>query len=234
MTQSKRIKDLRSTMLSYETRIDPEGNSKAVVVKHIPFGFFEKELLNYFLQFGTVQRVRTGNHKGWAFVLFTNYEVAQLAAEAMDGYLMFEKRLECGFLTYVAQNMFIPGKVIKNKDFPSCLRKGPRIIPPPLKNATRKRHAKKLNKIQSGWCEEAAKKRLLKNIEIRGSEFAKLGYQLPPIVGLSETKQVMPVISKTSPVKAEVIKSDDAKNQVSSKRSKKLKKSFIARKTTND
>ncbi|KAK6101657.1 RNA recognition motif family protein [Brugia pahangi] len=218
MTQSKRIKDLRSTMLSYETRIDPEGNSKAVVVKHIPFGFFEKELLNYFLQFGTVQR--TGNHKGWAFVLFTNYEVAQLAAEAMDGYLMFEKRLEC--------------KVIKNKDFPSCLRKGPRIIPPPLKNATRKRHAKKLNKIQSGWCEEAAKKRLLKNIEIRGSEFAKLGYQLPPIVGLSETKQVMPVISKTSPVKAEVIKSDDAKNQVSSKRSKKLKKSFIARKTTND
>lgn len=206
MTQSKRIEDLRSTMLSYETGIDPEGNSKAVVVKHIPFGFFEKELLNYFLQFGTVQRVRvarnkkTGNHKGWAFVLFTNYEVAQLAAEAMDGYLMFEKRLEC--------------KVIKNKDFPSCLRKGPRIIPPPLKNATRKRHAKKLNKIQSGWCEEAAKKRLLKNIEIRGSEFAKLGYQLPPIVGLSETKQVMPVINKRSPVKAEVIKSDDAKNQV--------------------
>ncbi|VDO27803.1 Uncharacterized protein BM_BM5527 [Brugia malayi] len=198
MTQSKRIEDLRSTMLSYETGIDPEGNSKAVVVKHIPFGFFEKELLNYFLQFGTVQR--TGNHKGWAFVLFTNYEVAQLAAEAMDGYLMFEKRLEC--------------KVIKNKDFPSCLRKGPRIIPPPLKNATRKRHAKKLNKIQSGWCEEAAKKRLLKNIEIRGSEFAKLGYQLPPIVGLSETKQVMPVINKRSPVKAEVIKSDDAKNQV--------------------
>lgn len=41
---------------------------------------------------------QTGNHKGWAFVLFTDYEVAQLAAEAMDGYLMFEKRLECGSL----------------------------------------------------------------------------------------------------------------------------------------
>ncbi|EJW77877.1 hypothetical protein WUBG_11214 [Wuchereria bancrofti] len=226
MTESKGIKDLRSKMLSYETGIDPEGNSKAVLVRHIPFGFFEKELLNYFLQFGTVQRVRvarnkkTGNHKGWAFVLFTNYEVAQLAAEAMDGYLMFEKRLEC--------------KVIKNKDFPSCLRKGPRIIPPPLKNATRKRHAKKLNKIQSGWCEEAAKKRLLKNMEIRGSEFAKLGYQLPPIIGLSETKQIIPVISKTIPMKAEVIKSDDTKSQVPSKRSRKLKKSFTARKTTTD
>uniref|UniRef100_A0AAF5PPA2 RRM domain-containing protein n=1 Tax=Wuchereria bancrofti TaxID=6293 RepID=A0AAF5PPA2_WUCBA len=218
MTESKGIKDLRSKMLSYETGIDPEGNSKAVLVRHIPFGFFEKELLNYFLQFGTVQR--TGNHKGWAFVLFTNYEVAQLAAEAMDGYLMFEKRLEC--------------KVIKNKDFPSCLRKGPRIIPPPLKNATRKRHAKKLNKIQSGWCEEAAKKRLLKNMEIRGSEFAKLGYQLPPIIGLSETKQIIPVISKTIPMKAEVIKSDDTKSQVPSKRSRKLKKSFTARKTTTD
>lgn len=43
----------------------------------------------------TVFYFQTGNHKGWAFVLFTDSEVAQLAAEAMDGYLMFEKRLEC-------------------------------------------------------------------------------------------------------------------------------------------
>lgn len=53
--------------------------------------------------------------------------------------------------------MFISGKIIKNKNFPPCLCEGPRVIPPPLKYAGRKRHAKKLNKMQSGWHEEAAK-----------------------------------------------------------------------------
>ncbi|VDO36861.1 unnamed protein product [Onchocerca flexuosa] len=163
---------------------------------------------------------QTGNHKGWAFVLFTDNEVAQLAAEAMDGYLMFEKRLEC--------------KVVKNKDFPACLRKGPRIISPPLKNATRKRHAKKLNKMQSGWCEEATKKRLLKNIKIKESKFAELGYRLPPIAGLSETKQVVPLISETSSMKAEEIKSDDVENQVQSKLSKKLKKTVVTKEAMAD
>uniref|UniRef100_A0A0R3RQG9 RRM domain-containing protein n=1 Tax=Elaeophora elaphi TaxID=1147741 RepID=A0A0R3RQG9_9BILA len=166
MTEKKEIKNSNAKVFPCKPGIDPEGNSKAIVIKHIPFGFFEKELLKYFLQFGTVRRVRvprnkkTGNHKGWAFVLFTNSEVAQLAAEAMDGYLMFEKRLECKFISdsVVTQN-FISGKVIKNKDFPPCLHKGPRIMQPPLKHATRKRHAKKLNRLQSGWCEEAAKVR---------------------------------------------------------------------------
>ncbi|VBB28427.1 unnamed protein product [Acanthocheilonema viteae] len=163
---------------------------------------------------------KTGNHKGWAFVLFTDSEVAQLAAEAMDGYLMFEKRLEC--------------KIIKNKNFPPCLCKGPRIISPPLKYASRKRHAKKLNKMQSGWCEEMAEKRLLKKMKIRRNKFAELGYQLPPIVGLSETKQIMPMKDEIS------IKSDDTESQVKSSRmiqkakSKKVTEILVTRKIRTD
>lgn len=39
--------------------------------------------------------IQTGNAKGWAYILFANSDVAQIAAEAMDGYLMYEKRLTC-------------------------------------------------------------------------------------------------------------------------------------------
>ncbi|KAM3723528.1 MKI67 FHA domain-interacting nucleolar phosphoprotein-like [Dirofilaria immitis] len=216
MTENKTIKSSKPKILSHKSGIDIESNnSKAIIIKHIPFGFFEKELLKYFSQFGTVRRVRvarnkkTGNHKGWAFVLFTDNEVAQLAAEAMDGYLMFEKRLEC--------------KVVKNEDFPACLRRGPRIIPSPLTNVTRRRHAMKLNKTQSGWCEEAAKKRLLKNIKIRRNKFAGFGYQLPSIIGLSE-KEVAPVINETSPMKVEKIKSDNMINEEQTKAMKNEKK----------
>ncbi|MCP9259471.1 hypothetical protein DINM_002415 [Dirofilaria immitis] len=150
---------------------------------------------------------------------FTDNEVAQLAAEAMDGYLMFEKRLEC--------------KVVKNEDFPACLRRGPRIIPSPLTNVTRRRHAMKLNKTQSGWCEEAAKKRLLKNIKIRRNKFAGFGYQLPSIIGLSE-KEVAPVINETSPMKVEKIKSDNMINEEQSKLFKNLKKIHVKKKAITD
>ncbi|VDM57701.1 unnamed protein product, partial [Angiostrongylus costaricensis] len=60
-----------------------------------------QQLWEYFTQFGKVVRVRvsrslkTGNFKGWAYVGFADKEVAEIAAETMNGYLMFEKRLSC-------------------------------------------------------------------------------------------------------------------------------------------
>lgn len=68
---------------------------------HIPHGFYEKEVRGYFEQFGTVKRVRlarskkTGGHKGYGFIQFSSDEVARIASEAMDGYLMFDKILQC-------------------------------------------------------------------------------------------------------------------------------------------
>ena len=37
----------------------------------------------------------TGNHKGYGFVEFKDKEVAQIAAETMNNYLMFNKILKC-------------------------------------------------------------------------------------------------------------------------------------------
>ncbi|XP_036324131.1 MKI67 FHA domain-interacting nucleolar phosphoprotein [Rhagoletis pomonella] len=75
-----------------------------VFVKHLPHGFFEEQLKNYFEQFGAVSRVRlgrsrrTGGSKGYAFVEFEYPEVAEVAAETMDNYLMFKKVVKASYI----------------------------------------------------------------------------------------------------------------------------------------
>lgn len=67
---------------------------------HIPHGFYEDQLLGYFNQFGKVTRVRlsrskkTAKSKGYAFVEFQHPEVADIAAETMNGYLMLGQKLQ--------------------------------------------------------------------------------------------------------------------------------------------
>lgn len=65
-----------------------------IYLGHIPHGFYEEEMRSYFSQFGRVLRVRlsrsmkTGRSRGYAFIKFADKDVAAIAAEAMDGYLM--------------------------------------------------------------------------------------------------------------------------------------------------
>lgn len=51
---------------------------------------------------------------------------------------------------------------------------------------------------------------------------------------LHSFQQVVPLISETSSIKAEEIKSDDVENQVQSKLSKKLKKTNVTKKAVAD
>jgi len=75
-----------------------------ILLSHIPHGFFEQEMKQYFSQFGKVTRLRharskkTGKSKGYAFIEFEFEEVAKIAAESMDGYLMYERLLKCKVL----------------------------------------------------------------------------------------------------------------------------------------
>lgn len=100
----KRIK-LDNAMSKQAARIAKEkeiSKSRGVIyVGHIPHGFYEDELRKYFSQFGEVTRVRvsrsrkTGGSRGYAFVEFLHDCVAKIAAETMNGYLMFERLLKC-------------------------------------------------------------------------------------------------------------------------------------------
>lgn len=87
-----------------ETR-SKKGKSKThadrglIYLGHIPHGFYEKEMREFFAQFGIVTRVKlcrspkTGRSKGYGYVEFLHTEVAKIAAETMNNYLMFKRRL---------------------------------------------------------------------------------------------------------------------------------------------
>jgi len=82
-----------------------------VFIKHLPHGFFEHQLRQYFKQFGHVTRVRlarserTGGSKGFAFVEFAYPEVAKVAADTMDNYLMFQKVVKASYIPPEQQKM---------------------------------------------------------------------------------------------------------------------------------
>ncbi|XP_074598845.1 uncharacterized protein LOC141853410 [Brevipalpus obovatus] len=72
-----------------------------VLVKNVPHGFYEKQMYDFFSQFGDITRLRlirsrkTTKSKGIAFIEFVHEEVAQIVAQTMDNYLMFERILKC-------------------------------------------------------------------------------------------------------------------------------------------
>ncbi|KAI8910416.1 hypothetical protein EDD86DRAFT_275468 [Gorgonomyces haynaldii] len=72
-----------------------------IYLGRIPHGFYEDEMKSYFSQFGTVTRLRlsrnkkTGKSKHYAFIEFENEQVANIVAETMDNYLLFNHMLKC-------------------------------------------------------------------------------------------------------------------------------------------
>ncbi|XP_050445588.1 MKI67 FHA domain-interacting nucleolar phosphoprotein-like [Cataglyphis hispanica] len=75
-----------------------------VYVGHIPHGFYEEQMKDYFKQFGIVTRVRvarsrkTGKSRGYGYVEFLYPEVAQIAAESMNNYLMCGRLLKATYI----------------------------------------------------------------------------------------------------------------------------------------
>lgn len=78
----------------------PPKNGAVIYIGHVPHGFYEQQMRGFFSQFGVVTRVRlsrskkTGNSKHFAFIEFKFPEVASIAAEAMNNYMMFGKILK--------------------------------------------------------------------------------------------------------------------------------------------
>ncbi|KAL3271140.1 hypothetical protein HHI36_021637 [Cryptolaemus montrouzieri] len=77
-----------------------------VYIGHIPHGFYEEEMKGYFSQFGKVTNVKvcrsrnSGKSKGYGFVEFSNPEVAKIAAETMNNYLMCKKRVVAFYVPF--------------------------------------------------------------------------------------------------------------------------------------
>ena len=88
-----------------------ESNRGVVFVGHIPHGFYEDQMRDYFSQFGHVTRIRlsrspkSGRSRGFAYIEFSSKEVAQIVADTMNNYLMSNRRIVC--------MLFIPSVFMK-------------------------------------------------------------------------------------------------------------------------
>ncbi|XP_017867399.1 PREDICTED: MKI67 FHA domain-interacting nucleolar phosphoprotein [Drosophila arizonae] len=172
-----------------------------VFIKHLPHGFFEQQLRQYFKQFGHVTRLRlarserTGGSKGYAFVEFEYPEVAKVAANTMDNYLMFQK---------VVKATYIPPEKQKFNYFKNTVKKvtnkaGKEIYVSDVTKATQRSV-----KQQNDWSEAACQKRTvagIKKLKQMEKKYKHLGIDisnliLEPVKKIKETEQSKPSTSK--------------------------------------
>uniref|UniRef100_A0A1B6LXL2 RRM domain-containing protein n=1 Tax=Graphocephala atropunctata TaxID=36148 RepID=A0A1B6LXL2_9HEMI len=90
----------------------PRVEKGVVYLSHIPHGFYEEQIRKYFTQFGkvtnlSVPRSKTGRLKGFAFIEFKHPEVAEIAAETMNNYLMFNRLLKAKYISPRQQKPYL-------------------------------------------------------------------------------------------------------------------------------
>ncbi|XP_033324409.2 MKI67 FHA domain-interacting nucleolar phosphoprotein [Megalopta genalis] len=96
-----------------------------VYLGHIPHGFYEEQMRNYFKQFGNVTRVRvsrsrnTGKSRGYGYIEFENADVAKIAAETMNNYLMCGRLMKATCIPPEKQHSrFFIGTPWTSEDYP--------------------------------------------------------------------------------------------------------------------
>uniref|UniRef100_A0AAV1U1I5 RRM domain-containing protein n=1 Tax=Peronospora matthiolae TaxID=2874970 RepID=A0AAV1U1I5_9STRA len=111
--QRKKDATARSQQKTDEKTKDQVSN--VIYLGRIPHGFYEKQMMGFFKQFGVVRRIRlsrnkrTGNSKHYAFIQFDEPEVAQIVADTMNQYRLFDHTLSCHVLPphAVHERMFV-------------------------------------------------------------------------------------------------------------------------------
>ncbi|XP_055345494.1 MKI67 FHA domain-interacting nucleolar phosphoprotein-like [Paramacrobiotus metropolitanus] len=99
---------------------DQETQPGVIYLGHVPYGFAEEPLRKFFSQFGKITRLKlsrskkTGQSKGYGFIEFEHGEVAKIAADSMNNYLMYEKLFKC---------KYIPPEKVHKDTFKHCHRR---------------------------------------------------------------------------------------------------------------
>lgn len=104
-----------------------------IFVKNLPHGFFEEQLRGFFTQFGSITRLRLGRSKktlksrGYAFIEFRYPEVAEIAADAINNYIMFKRIIKAKYIPpadirhdYFKSNIFKVRNAKGEKEFTSA------------------------------------------------------------------------------------------------------------------
>lgn len=96
-----------------------------VYIGHIPHGFYEEQMKKFFSQFGKVTNVRvsrskvSGKPRGYGFIEFAHTEVAKIAADSMNNYLMFGRLVKTEYIPPERQhNWYFKGLSYTRRSFP--------------------------------------------------------------------------------------------------------------------
>ncbi|CAH0480368.1 unnamed protein product [Peronospora belbahrii] len=112
MQRKKEVAALSKQQKAEKAKNQP---SNVIYLGRVPHGFYEKQMMGFFKQFGAVRRVRlsrnkrTGNSKHYAFIQFDEPEVAQIVANTMNQYRLFDHTLSCHVVPVhaVHEHMFV-------------------------------------------------------------------------------------------------------------------------------
>lgn len=112
--ETKHTVNLSSLKKSASSAKSTSKDSAGVIyIGRIPHGFFEKEMKKYFSQFGDIKRIRlsrnkkTGKSKHFGYIQFESKEVAKIAAETMNNYLVAGHLLKVEYVENAKPNLFI-------------------------------------------------------------------------------------------------------------------------------
>uniref|UniRef100_A0A1L8DHL4 Putative mki67 fha domain-interacting nucleolar phosphoprotein n=1 Tax=Nyssomyia neivai TaxID=330878 RepID=A0A1L8DHL4_9DIPT len=204
-----------------------------VQIKCLPHGFYEEQLRGFFSQFGAVHRVRvkrslkTGKSTGVGFVEFRVPEVAEIAAETMNNYLLMKNILKT---KYIAPDKVTPN-IMKNRVKVKMV-DGQEIV----YSSTMARQQKAIQLYNTPPSVEALKKRqnkFQKKLEAKKRQLAEAGIDFDVDKVLKKSKvapQMSPKLLPEESIEASVTKEDTpgqsevAENSPVSKKSKKVKK----------
>lgn len=168
-----------------------------VKISSLPHGFYEEQLKGYFLQFGDVTNVKvvrslkTGRSKGVAFVEFSLPEVAEIAAETMNNYLLFKSLLKT---EYIPPNKVKSGLFAKKVEVVVKPDGTQMVVSEVI--AARKKEVRKLNAKPTEEQAKKRQKRLENKLKLKNKFIQKLG------VGLNVESLVEGKVDLTTPVKA--------------------------------
>lgn len=106
-----------------DKKFELETKKGIICLRNIPHGFYEREMQQYFSQFGEVLRLRLSRNlrtfkpRGYAFIQFKLPEVADIVQKTMNGYIILENILRCESMdpSNVHDNIFHPSLMNRKK-----------------------------------------------------------------------------------------------------------------------
>ncbi|XP_064095246.1 uncharacterized protein LOC135207447 [Macrobrachium nipponense] len=182
-----------------------------VCLTNLPHGFYEKELMLYFQQFGDIKHSKvvrsklTGRSCGYAYVEFKEGVVAKIAAETMNNYLTYGKIIKCRLLTYTKKRS---KKIFGEESFlpENC----PKVL-------NRRKAIKTLNATRSAKQIQSRAVRVRQNFDKKLKMLQELGVNLDLDMDTGNLKIVKNEVSAAMKKEKPVPSDDDGSNSAGCK-----------------